>query len=188
MPLRRFRYDARHDVLKCPQGRILRPQRPVKHGRFFYSRVLLARERLQMLSDAGRSSLTGARHQSRGDRRRLPGTPACPQAHGALVRGGRPALPASPLALGGLPRRGEDLARAGWHGLARAVRRGLQTMRIQAFLTAAAINLKRLAAALANVLANVLAVLVALLPALLVQLAAELTRQPQIRRVRTAQA
>jgi hypothetical protein len=35
-----------------------------------------------------------------------------------------------------------------WHGLARAVRRGLQNMRIQALLTAAAINLKRLASAL----------------------------------------
>jgi IS5 family transposase len=35
-----------------------------------------------------------------------------------------------------------------WHGLARAVRRGLTNMRIQAYLTAAAINLKRLAAAL----------------------------------------
>ena len=35
-----------------------------------------------------------------------------------------------------------------WHGLARAVRRGLDNMRIQAFLTAAAVNLKRLAAAL----------------------------------------
>ena len=35
-----------------------------------------------------------------------------------------------------------------WHGLARAVRRGLQNMRIQAYLTASAINLKRLAAAL----------------------------------------
>ena len=34
-----------------------------------------------------------------------------------------------------------------WHGLARAVRRGLDNMRIQSFLTAAAINLKRLAAA-----------------------------------------
>ena len=34
-----------------------------------------------------------------------------------------------------------------WHGLARAVRRGLENMRIQAFLTAAAVNLKRLAAA-----------------------------------------
>ncbi|WP_371823406.1 transposase [Paracoccus sp. Z118] len=34
-----------------------------------------------------------------------------------------------------------------WHGLARAVRCGLQNMRIQAYLTAAAVNLKRLAAA-----------------------------------------
>ncbi len=34
-----------------------------------------------------------------------------------------------------------------WHGLARAVRRGFDNMRVQSFLTAAAINLKRLAAA-----------------------------------------
>jgi len=34
------------------------------------------------------------------------------------------------------------------HGLRRAVRRGIANMRIQAYLTAAAINLKRLAAAL----------------------------------------
>lgn len=32
-----------------------------------------------------------------------------------------------------------------WHGLARAARRGLENMAIQAYLTAAAINLKRLA-------------------------------------------
>ena len=32
------------------------------------------------------------------------------------------------------------------HGLARAVRRGLANMKIQAYLTAAAVNLKRLAA------------------------------------------
>ena len=37
VPLRRFRYDAKHDILKCPRGRILRPQRRVAHGRFFYS-------------------------------------------------------------------------------------------------------------------------------------------------------
>ena len=40
-----------------------------------------------------------------------------------------------------------------WHGLARAIRRGLQNMRVQAFLTAMAVNLKRLAAALALFLA-----------------------------------
>jgi hypothetical protein len=35
-----------------------------------------------------------------------------------------------------------------WHGLGRAIRRGLANMQIQAFLTAAVINLKRLAAAI----------------------------------------
>ena len=35
-----------------------------------------------------------------------------------------------------------------WHGLARALRRGLGNMQIQAYLTATVINLKRLAAAL----------------------------------------
>ena len=35
-----------------------------------------------------------------------------------------------------------------WHGLGRAVRRGLDNMKIQSYLTAAAVNLKRLAAAL----------------------------------------
>ena len=35
-----------------------------------------------------------------------------------------------------------------WHGLARAIRRGLANMRIQAYLTAAVVNLKRLAVAL----------------------------------------
>jgi hypothetical protein len=39
-----------------------------------------------------------------------------------------------------------------WHGLARAVRRGLANMQIQADLTAAVINLKRLAAALLAIL------------------------------------
>lgn len=39
VPLRRFRYDAKHDILKCPQGRILRPARPIKHGCFFYSKA-----------------------------------------------------------------------------------------------------------------------------------------------------
>jgi hypothetical protein len=39
VPLRRFRYNAKNDVVKCPRGRIQRPVRPIKHGRFFYSRA-----------------------------------------------------------------------------------------------------------------------------------------------------
>jgi IS5 family transposase len=44
-----------------------------------------------------------------------------------------------------------------WHGLARAVRRGLGNMRIQAYLTAAAINLKRLAVAFLRMLLRLIA-------------------------------
>ncbi len=40
VPLRRFRYDAGHDHVKCPRGRILRPNRArLRHGRFFASKV-----------------------------------------------------------------------------------------------------------------------------------------------------
>ncbi|AHE56576.1 hypothetical protein NX02_24845 [Sphingomonas sanxanigenens DSM 19645 = NX02] len=39
VPMRRFRYDAKHDVLKCPRGKILKAGRAVKHGRFFTSRA-----------------------------------------------------------------------------------------------------------------------------------------------------
>lgn len=46
-----------------------------------------------------------------------------------------------------------------WHGLARAVRHGLQNMRIQAFLTAAAVNLKRLAKVLAVIFKRLFAAL-----------------------------
>lgn len=38
VPLRRFRYDAKHDILRCPRGKILKPGKKIKHGRFFYSR------------------------------------------------------------------------------------------------------------------------------------------------------
>jgi hypothetical protein len=39
VPLRRFRYDAKHDILRCPRGKILRPGRPIEHGRFFSSKA-----------------------------------------------------------------------------------------------------------------------------------------------------
>ena len=39
MPKCRFRYDAKNDIVKCPRGKVLRPGKPLKDGRFFYSRV-----------------------------------------------------------------------------------------------------------------------------------------------------
>ena len=145
VPLRRFRYDARNDIVTCPRGRILRPARPIKHGRFFYSRAkdcarcplaktCLSRGRVNkavVISDHYPALLRARRRRERWsteDQRLY-------QRHRWRSEGFH----------------GEAKT---WHGLARAVRRGLDNMRIQAFLTAAAINLKRLAAALAAVLSR----------------------------------
>ena len=83
-------------------------------------------------------------HQGGRHRPRLPRPPAGPTSARPLERAGRSAPSAPPLAVRRLPRRGQDPGR----GLARAVRRGLDNMRIQAARAAAAITLKRLAAAL----------------------------------------
>ena len=143
VPLRRFRYD----ILKCPRGKILRPTRPVKHGRFFYSRAVdckdcdlaalcLSKGRVNkavVIGDDYPALLRARRRRERWrdeDRR--------------LYRRHR--------------WRSEEYhgeART-WHSLARAVRRGLPNMRIQAF-TAAAVNLKRIAAALLAVLLRCMA-------------------------------
>lgn len=145
VPLRRFRYDARHDIVKCPQGRTLRPQRPIKHGRFFYARardctccpmrqLCLSPGRVNKAIVIGNDypALLRARRRrqrwSDEDRRLY-------QRHRWRVEGIH----------------GEAKT---WHGLARAIRRGLANMQIQAYLTAAAINLKRLATALLSILAD----------------------------------
>ena len=139
VPLRRFRFDARHDILKCPQGRILRPQRRVEHGRFFYSRA----------SDCKRCPMRGD-CLSKG---RVNKAVVVSDNHPALLRARRRKERWSKEDAR-LYRRhrwrseGFHGEAKTWHGLARAVRRGLANMRIQAFLTAAAVNLKRLAKAL----------------------------------------
>lgn len=137
--MRRFRYDAWNDIVKCPRGMILLPQRPVKHGRFFYSKardcsrcdlatLCLSKGRVNKAIVVGYDyqALLRARRRrecwSEDDRRLY-------QRHRWRSEGFH----------------GEAKT---WHGLARAIGRGLENMRIQAFLTAAAINLKRLAAAL----------------------------------------
>ena len=139
MPLRRFRYDAKHDIVKCPRGKVLQPGNPVGHGRLFYARKRDC-QRCSLASicvSKGRTSkgivishdypaLLRARRRrerwSKEDQRLY-------QRHRWRSEGFH----------------GEAKT---WHGLARAVRRGLANMKIQAYLTAAAINLKRLAAAL----------------------------------------
>lgn len=147
VPMRRFRYDAKHDVLKCPRGKQLKVGRREKHGRFFTSRakdcrgcdlaaLCLSKGRVNkavVLGDDYPALLRARRRRERWS-----------EADHRLYRRHRWRSEGF---------HGEAKA---WHGLARAVRRGLDNMRIQAFLTAAAINLKRLAAALLALLAAVL--------------------------------
>jgi transposase len=139
VPMRRFRYDAMHDTLKCPRGKILKPGRAVKHGRFFTSRARDCRhcDLRGLCLSGGRSNkavVVGDDYPAllRARRRREHWTArdhALYQRHRWRVEGIH----------------GEAKT---WHGLARAVRRGLANMQIQAYLTAAVINLKRIASAL----------------------------------------
>jgi hypothetical protein len=140
VPLRRFRYDARHDQVKCPRGKILRPNKArIDHGRFFASKARDCRA-----CDLASICLSPSR-----------ATKALVIVHDypALLRARRRRERWSEED-DRLYRRhrwrseGFHGEAKTWHGLAGAVRRGLENMRIQSFLTAAAINLKRLAAAL----------------------------------------
>jgi Transposase DDE domain len=122
---------------------VLRPTRRVKHGRFFYSRAVdckgcdlaalcLSKGRANkavVVGDDYPALLRGRRRRERwSDRDR-----ELYQRHRWRSEGYH----------------GEAKT---WHGLARAVRRGLSNMRIRAYLTAAAVDLKRLAAAVLAVL------------------------------------
>jgi transposase len=144
VPLRRFRYDARHDVLKCPRGKILRPKNAkIAHGRFFSSKVSDCKAcdlAALCLSPSRATKVVVIVHD-----------------HPALLRARRRRLRWSEED-GRLYQRhrwrseGYHGEAKTWHGPARAVRSGIDNMRIQAFLTAAAVNLKRLAAAILELL------------------------------------
>lgn len=138
VPMRRFRYDARHDILKCPRGKVLKAGRAVKHGRFFTSRARDCR-----CCDLRKLCLSGGRANK---------AVVVGDDYPALLRARRRRAQWTDMDRE-LYRRhrwkveGVHGEAKSWHGLARAVRRGLWNMRVQAYLAAAAINLKRLAMA-----------------------------------------
>jgi transposase len=150
IPVRRFELDARNRVVRCPAGRVLRPHgKPDGDGfQHFRARIPDCRacrlravrfspdmKRRAILPHKDHPALLRARRKYArwGDRER-----AFYRSHRIRVEGVH----------------GEAKTR---HGLARAVRRGLGNMRIQAYLTAAAINLKRLAIVLLRLLLAALA-------------------------------
>ena len=139
MPLRRFKYDAKNHRVRCPRGKLLRPGAPTARGTWYQARrkdcadcPLRGRcfgekqkQRRVLIGDAYEALLRARRRRARWseeDQRRY-------QRHRWRVEGIH----------------GESKTQ---HGLRRAVRRHLWNIAIQAYLTAAVINLKRLAALL----------------------------------------
>jgi transposase len=85
VPLRRFRYDARHDQVKCPRGKILRPNKArIDHGRFFASKARDCRGVRSGLD----LPVAIARHQGARDRARLSRPPPRPPPPRTLERRG----------------------------------------------------------------------------------------------------
>jgi transposase len=139
MPLSRFKYDAKNQILRCPAGKLLRRIGRDERG-WWHSAKRAACRRCRLRTSCfggqraarkvlivnGYEALLRARRRrarwSAPDRRRY-------QRHRWRVEGIH----------------GEAKTQ---HGLRRAVRRGLWNVAIQAYLTAAVINLKRLAALL----------------------------------------
>ena len=126
VPLIRFRYDARHDIVKCPLGKILRGVGPSRDGRYFRSNV----------SDCARCALrANCLPNTRANK-----TVVIPHDYPALLRA-RPRRARWSEGDRRLYQRhlwrseGFHGEAKTWHGLGRAVRRRLDNMKIQAYLT-----------------------------------------------------
>jgi transposase len=139
LPLRRFKYDAQHQCVRCPGGQTLRRSCQQTQGWVYRAkpsdcRSCPLRARCFSASASSRVVLISHGYEAllRARRRHVKRTPedqAVYQRHRWRVEGVH----------------GEAKTQ---HGLGRAARRGLANVSIQVYLTAAVMNLKRLAALL----------------------------------------
>jgi len=140
IPVRRFKLDAKHRIVRCPAGKVLRPHGVPDSDGFQHYRA--------RIPDCEPCRLRAICFSSTMRRRAI----LLHKDHPALLRARRKYARWGPRERALYRRhRGRVEGVHGeaktWHGLARAIRRGLANMQIQAFLTAAVINLKRLAEA-----------------------------------------
>lgn len=138
LPLERFKYDQHHDHFRCPAGKKLTPRARFATGRFYRAQredcqncplrsqclAPWARQRSLILVDGYPALVRMRRRKKKND----PRWRYFYTRHRWIVEG----------------RHGEAKTQ---HGLARAIRRGLENVAIQVYLTAAVMNLKRLAQA-----------------------------------------
>jgi transposase len=141
IPVRRFKLDARHNIVRCPRGRVLKPHGKPDSDGFQHFRA--------QPRDCRPCPLRAVCFSPTMKRRAI----LLHKDHPALLRARRKRLrwaqrEAYFYASHRAKVEGVHGEEKTWHGLARARRRGLHNMKIQAYLTAAVINLKRLIAAL----------------------------------------
>jgi transposase len=139
MPLTRFRYDERNDLVRCPAGRKLRRATRAKKGWWYRA----------SLKDCRRCALRARCFSAKLAARQV----LIVDGYAALLRARRKRLRWDDATYGKYVRHrwrveGMHGVAKTQHGLRRAVRRGLSNVRIQSYLTAAVMNLKRLAALL----------------------------------------
>jgi len=139
LPLVRFKYDERHDLVRCPAGRNLERASHGKNGWWYRSSV----------KDCGECPLRARCLPAKETVRKVVIVDGYP----ALLRARRKRLRWDDGTYGKYVRHrwrveGVHGVAKTQHGLRRAVRRGLSNVRIQSYLTAAVMNLKRLAALL----------------------------------------
>lgn len=137
IPIRRFKYDAGRKIVRCPAGKTLHRSSKQKNGWLYRAKRSACqscplKKRCISETASSRTILIVTDYESliraRRDRRRWsPEKEAIYQRHRWRVEGVH----------------GEEKK---WHALGRAIRRGLANVAIQVYMTAAVINLKRLAA------------------------------------------
>jgi transposase len=148
LPLQRFAYDAHRDVVVCPSGTRLRRKGRAPNGWWYRARPAdcqgcplkqrclspRARSRSVCIKDGYCALLRARRRKQRGWTEPMVDAYRRHRCQAEGIYG----------------------EAKGEHGLRRAVRRGTSNMRIQAYLTAAVINLKRLALHAARLLRSLL--------------------------------
>ena len=139
VPLSRFKYDARHDIVRCPAGKKMHRSSRAKKGWVYRGEARecgacslrklcvpkSAKVRTVLIVEGYPSLLRARRHRAWWDE----ATRGIYRRHRWRVEGAHAEAKVQ-------------------HGLRRAIRRGLDNVAIQVYLTAAVMNLKRLAAAL----------------------------------------
>jgi transposase len=136
IPLQRFKYDQKNNIVKCPRGKTMRPSSENERGTIYRARSCDCRK------CPLRDKCTSARNRPR--------TVLISRGYSALLRARRKLLCTSErfsqlYERHRIKSEGMHGEAKTQHGLRRAVRRGLANVAIQAYLTAIVINLKRLA-------------------------------------------